>query len=133
MSKQVVRTRFPPSPTGDLHVGGARVALFNYLFARHHGGEFILRLEDTDQERSSEASAQSILQGMSWLGLSYDEGPFYQSQRFDRYKEVVDQLLSEGKAYRCYCTRDRLDALRQRQQQGTKYCKRQKQYGKMRK
>lgn len=117
MSKQTVRTRFPPSPTGDLHVGGARVALFNYLFARHHGGEFILRLEDTDQERSSEASAQSILQGMSWLGLSYDEGPFYQSQRFDRYKEVIDQLLSEGKAYRCYCTRDRLEALRQRQQQ----------------
>lgn len=113
---KAVRTRFPPSPTGDLHLGGARVALFNYLFARHHGGEFILRMEDTDRERSSSASVESILRGMEWLGLTYDEGPYYQTQRLDRYKSVIEQLLAEGKAYRCTCTKQRLDELRASQQ-----------------
>ena len=93
-STTAVRTRFPPSPTGDLHLGGARVALFNYLFARHHGGQFILRMEDTDRERSSSSSVESILRGMEWLGLEYDEGPFYQTQRLERYQAVIDQFLS---------------------------------------
>ncbi|NND89394.1 MAG: glutamate--tRNA ligase [Granulosicoccus sp.] len=108
-----VRTRFAPSPTGYLHIGGARTALFCYLFARKHGGEFILRIEDTDQERSTDASVQAILDSMDWLGLDYDEGPFYQSQRFDRYREVVQQLLDSGHAYRCYCTPEELDAMRE--------------------
>ncbi|MBV53760.1 MAG: glutamate--tRNA ligase [Coxiellaceae bacterium] len=115
-STTAVRTRFPPSPTGDLHLGGARVALFNYLFARHHGGQFILRMEDTDRERSSSSSVESILRGMEWLGLEYDEGPFYQTQRLERYQAVIDQLLAEGKAYRCACTKERLDNLRATQQ-----------------
>ncbi len=108
-----VRTRFAPSPTGYLHIGGARTALFCYLFARQHGGEFVLRIEDTDRERSTEESVQAILDGMQWLGLDYDEGPFYQTQRFDRYREVVAQLLESGHAYHCYCSREELDAMRE--------------------
>ena len=107
-----VRTRFAPSPTGYLHVGGARTALFSYLFARRHGGRFILRIEDTDLERSTAESVNAILEGMAWLGLEYDEGPFYQTQRFDRYREVLCRLLREGKAYYCYCTKEELETLR---------------------
>ncbi len=110
-----VRTRFAPSPTGYLHIGGARTALFSWLYARHHGGTFVLRIEDTDLERSTPESVQAILDGMEWLGLDYDEGPFYQTERFDRYREVIQQLLDEGKAYKCYCSRERLDALRAEQ------------------
>ncbi len=110
-----VRTRFAPSPTGYLHVGGARTALFSYLFARRHGGRFILRIEDTDLERSTAESVNAILEGMAWLGLEYDEGPFYQTKRFDRYNEVIDQLLAKGLAYRCDCPKERLDALRENQ------------------
>ncbi len=109
------RTRFAPSPTGYLHIGGARTALFSWLHARKHGGVFILRIEDTDLERSTTESVNAILEGMAWLGLEYDEGPFYQTHRFDRYKEVIQQLLDEGKAYRCYCSRERLDKLREEQ------------------
>lgn len=108
-----IRTRFAPSPTGDLHIGGARTALFGWLAARATGGQFVLRIEDTDRERSTEASTQAILDGMAWLGLEADEGPYYQSQRMDRYQQAVEQLLEEGKAYRCYCSRERLDALRE--------------------
>ena len=107
-----VRTRFPPSPTGHLHIGGARTALFNYLFARHHGGELILRIEDTDRERSTEESVQAILEGMTWLGLDWDEGPFFQSQRGDIYAEHADRLLREGRLYRCYCKPEELEAKR---------------------
>ena len=110
-----VRTRFAPSPTGYLHVGGARTALFSYLFARRHGGRFILRIEDTDLERSTAESVNAILEGMAWLGLGYDEGPFYQTQRFDRYNAVIDDLLAKGLAYRCDCPKERLDALREEQ------------------
>ncbi len=110
-----VRTRFAPSPTGYLHIGGARTALFAWLYARHHNGTFILRIEDTDQERSTEASIQAILDGMDWLGLNYDEGPYYQSKRFDRYREVVQQFLKDDHAYRCYCTKERLEKLRETQ------------------
>ncbi|OAI13827.1 glutamate--tRNA ligase [Methylomonas koyamae] len=110
-----IRTRFAPSPTGYLHVGGARTALFSWLYARKHGGRFILRIEDTDLERSSQESVNAILEGMTWLGLEYDEGPFYQTQRFDRYKEVIQQLLDQGDAYYCYCSREELDALREQQ------------------
>lgn len=91
-----IRTRFAPSPTGYLHVGGARTALFSWLYARKHGGQFILRIEDTDLERSSAESVNAILEGMTWLGLTYDEGPFYQTKRFDRYKEVIEQLMKQG-------------------------------------
>ncbi len=110
-----IRTRFAPSPTGYLHVGGARTALFSWLYARHHGGAFILRIEDTDLERSTAESVNAILEGMTWLGLEYDEGPFYQTQRFDRYKEVIQQLLDEDKAYHCYCSKEEIDALREQQ------------------
>ena len=110
-----IKTRFAPSPTGHLHIGGARTALFSWLYARHLGGSFILRIEDTDLERSTPESVNAILEGMTWLGMEYDEGPFYQTHRFDRYKQVIDQLLSEGKAYRCYCSKDRLDQLRELQ------------------
>lgn len=110
-----IRTRFAPSPTGYLHVGGARTALFAWLYARHHEGIFILRIEDTDLERSTEASIQAILDGMDWLGLHYDEGPIYQTQRFDRYREVLTQFLKEGHAYRCTCTKMRLEAVREAQ------------------
>jgi glutamyl/glutaminyl-tRNA synthetase len=101
----LVRTRFAPSPTGYLHIGGARTALFCYLFARHHGGQFLLRIEDTDRERSTEESIQAILDSLQWLGLDWDEGPFFQSQRGDIYREHTEKLLRDGKAYRCYCTR----------------------------
>jgi len=110
-----VRTRFAPSPTGYLHIGGARTALFCWLHARQHHGRFVLRVEDTDRERSSEEAVQAILEGMSWLGLEYDEGPHYQSERDEHYRTVVDRLLREGKAYRCYCSKERLDALREEQ------------------
>lgn len=110
-----VRTRFAPSPTGYLHVGGARTALFAWLYARHHGGVFVLRVEDTDLERSTDASIQAILDGMAWLNLNYDEGPFYQTHRFDRYREVIQQFLNQGHAYRCYCSKDRLEKLRETQ------------------
>ncbi len=110
-----IRTRFAPSPTGFLHVGGARTALFAWLYARHHKGTFILRVEDTDLERSTQASIQAILDGMNWLGLDFDEGPFYQTQRFDRYRDVIQQFLKDGHAYRCYCTKDRLEKLRETQ------------------
>jgi glutamyl-tRNA synthetase len=110
-----VRSRFAPSPTGYLHIGGARTALFAWLHARRHGGTFILRIEDTDRERSTEASVNAILEGMAWLGLNYDEGPFYQTQRFERYREVLDQLLAGGHAYRCYCTPEDLAARREAQ------------------
>ena len=110
-----VRTRFAPSPTGYLHVGGARTALFCWLFARRHGGTFILRIEDTDRERSTQASVDAILDGMEWLALDYDEGPYYQTQRFDRYREYIQRLLDEGKAYHCYCTPEELDAMRNEQ------------------
>jgi glutamyl-tRNA synthetase len=107
-----VRTRFAPSPTGYLHIGGVRTALFNWLYARHCDGTFILRIEDTDKERSTNESVQAILEGMAWMGLDYDEGPIYQSDRLERYKEVIDQLLDAGQAYRCYCTREELDKVR---------------------
>lgn len=110
-----VITRFAPSPTGYLHIGGARTALYCWLFARKTQGQFILRIEDTDLERSTPESVQAILDGMSWLGLDYDQGPFYQTKRFDRYHEVAEQLLKENKAYRCYCSKERLEALRESQ------------------
>ncbi len=112
-----VRTRFAPSPTGYLHVGGARTALFAWLYAKSQGGQFILRIEDTDRERSTEPSIQAILDAMAWLGLDYDEGPYYQTQRFPRYAEVIQQLLVDGHAYRCFCSKSRLDALREQQMQ----------------
>ena len=110
-----VRTRFAPSPTGYLHVGGARTALFSWLHARKHGGQFVLRIEDTDLERSTEESVNAILEGMAWLGLDYDEGPFYQTHRFDRYNEIIDRLVEQGLAYRCSCSKERLDRLREEQ------------------
>jgi glutamyl-tRNA synthetase len=110
-----VRTRFAPSPTGFLHLGGARTALFAWAFARHHGGQFILRIEDTDRERSTEQAIQAILDGMEWLGLDYDEGPYYQMQRLDRYKAVLDDLLARGLAYPCYTTPAELEQLRAEQ------------------
>ena len=108
-----VRTRFAPSPTGYLHIGGARTALFSYLYARRHGGSFVLRIEDTDRERSTDESINAILEGMTWLGLDYDEGPHFQTRRFDRYAELIQRLLDEDKAYHCYCTREELDAMRE--------------------
>jgi len=110
-----IKTRFAPSPTGYLHVGGARTALFSWLYARKHGGRFVLRIEDTDLERSTQESVNAILEGMAWLGLEYDEGPFYQTHRFDRYKDIIQQLLDQGDAYYCYCSKDELDALREQQ------------------
>lgn len=107
-----VRTRFAPSPTGFLHIGGLRTALFCWLYARRHGGTFVLRIEDTDLERSTNEAIQQILDGMEWAGLDHDEGPFFQSKRFDRYKEVIEELLATGNAYRCYCTKDELEQLR---------------------
>ena len=107
-----VRTRFAPSPTGFLHVGGARTALFCWLHARRHGGEFILRIEDTDRERSTRESVEGILDGLAWLGLDWDEGPFYQSERMARYEAAVESLLASGRAYRCYCSKERLERLR---------------------
>jgi len=111
------KTRFAPSPTGYLHVGGARTALFSWLHARKHGGKYVLRIEDTDLQRSTTESINAILEAMTWLGLDYDEGPFYQTRRFDRYNEVIDELLGKKLAYRCNCSRERLDALREGQMQ----------------
>jgi len=108
-------TRFAPSPTGLLHIGGVRTALFSWLYARHHGGKFILRVEDTDRERSTEEAIKVILDGMAWLGLTADEGPYYQTRRFDRYREVLGQMLANGTAYRCYCSKEELDAMREQQ------------------
>jgi glutamyl-tRNA synthetase len=107
-----ISTRFAPSPTGYLHVGGARTALFSWLYARKHGGQFVLRIEDTDLERSTAESVNAILEGMTWLGLEYDKGPFYQTERFDRYNEIIQQLMDQGLAYRCNCSRERLDTMR---------------------
>jgi glutamyl-tRNA synthetase len=110
-----IRTRIAPSPTGFLHLGTARTALYSWAFARHHGGQFILRIEDTDVARSTQDSVEQILASMKWLGLDVDEGPIYQMQRLDRYRAVVDQLINEGKAYRCYATPEELDAMREAQ------------------
>jgi glutamyl-tRNA synthetase len=110
-----IRTRFAPSPTGYLHIGGARTALFSWAYARRHGGRFILRIEDTDRERSTQAATQAILDAMDWLQLEYEEGPFYQMQRLDRYRAVAEQLIREGKAYPCYASKDELDTLREAQ------------------
>lgn len=110
-----VRTRFAPSPTGYLHIGSARTALFSWLYARKHQGQFILRIEDTDRERSTQESVQAILDGMKWLNLDYDEGPFFQSERFDRYHELIEQLLASGHAYRCTCSKQRLEEIREAQ------------------
>ena len=111
-----VRTRFAPSPTGFLHIGGLRTALFSWLYTRRHGGIFVLRIEDTDLERSTVPAIQQILDGLEWAGLEHDEGPFFQTKRFDRYKEVIDELLAEGHAYRCYCTKEELEQMRTEQQ-----------------
>ncbi len=113
----VVRTRFAPSPTGYLHVGGARTALFSWAFARHFGGTFVLRIEDTDLERSTPEAVQAILDGMNWLGLQHDEGPFYQMKRMDRYREVLAQMLEQGSAYHCYCSPEEVEAMRERQRE----------------
>ncbi|MBW1861512.1 MAG: glutamate--tRNA ligase [Deltaproteobacteria bacterium] len=112
MSKERIVTRFPPSPTGYLHIGGARTALFNWLFARQKGGKFILRIEDTDKERSTEEAVRAILESMEWLGLDWDEGPFLQSQRYHIYEEFIERLLSSGKAYHCHCTPEELEIKR---------------------
>src|SRR5271154_7153753 len=108
-----VVTRFAPSPTGLLHIGGVRTALFSWLYARRHGGKFILRVEDTDRERSTDAAVNVILDGMSWLQLDADEGPYYQTQRYERYRGVIAQMLQQGKAYRCYCTKEELEQMRE--------------------
>jgi glutamyl-tRNA synthetase len=108
----VVKTRFAPSPTGLLHIGGIRTALFSWLYARHHNGKFVLRIEDTDRERSTDEAVQVILDGMAWLGLDHDDEIYYQTQRFDRYNEIINQLLKEGKAYRCSCSKERLEQIR---------------------
>ena len=110
-----VRTRFAPSPTGMLHIGGVRTALFSWLYARRHGGQFILRIEDTDRERSTDEAVQVILDGMAWLGLEADEGPYYQTKRYDRYHEVIGQFLANGHAYHCYCSKAELDDMRAQQ------------------
>ncbi|HEY0663331.1 MAG TPA: glutamate--tRNA ligase, partial [Thiobacillaceae bacterium] len=111
----MIRTRFAPSPTGYLHIGGARTALFSWAFARHHGGQFILRIEDTDIERSTPEAVKAILEGMAWLDLNHDEGPFYQTKRMYRYKEVIEQMLEKGQAYHCYCSPEELDEMREAQ------------------
>ena len=111
----MIRTRFAPSPTGYLHIGGARTALFSWAYARKHGGKFILRIEDTDLERSTQASEQAILDGMTWLGIDWDEGPFYQMQRLDRYRQVVEKLLADGRAYPCYASKEELETMREAQ------------------
>jgi glutamyl-tRNA synthetase len=110
-----VVTRFAPSPTGMLHIGGVRTALFSWLYARRHAGKFILRVEDTDRERSTDAAVNVILDGMRWLDLNADEGPYYQTQRYERYRSVIAQLLQQGKAYHCYCTKEELDQMREQQ------------------
>ncbi|MFO7601053.1 MAG: glutamate--tRNA ligase [Candidatus Desulfacyla sp.] len=113
MSNENVVTRFPPSPTGYLHIGGARTALFNWLFARQRGGKFILRIEDTDEQRSTEEATTAILKSMEWLGLDWDEGPYFQSRRYDIYNEVIDRLLEKGQAYHCHCSPETLERQRE--------------------
>jgi len=110
-----VRTRFAPSPTGYLHVGGARTALFSWLYAKKTSGQFILRIEDTDRERSTDESVKAIFDGMEWLGLSHDEGPFFQTDRIPRYLEIIQQLLDQGDAYHCYCSAEEVEAVREEQ------------------
>ncbi|MDL1955763.1 MAG: glutamate--tRNA ligase [Candidatus Desulfofervidus auxilii] len=110
----MIITRFPPSPTGYLHIGGARTALFNWLFARHHKGKFILRIEDTDKVRSKKEYVEDIIEGLKWLGLNWDEGPYFQSERLNIYKEHIERLLSEGKAYYCHCSPEELERKRQK-------------------
>ncbi|MCB1964725.1 MAG: glutamate--tRNA ligase, partial [Candidatus Accumulibacter sp.] len=117
----MIRTRFAPSPTGFLHIGGARTALFSWAYARRHGGSFILRIEDTDLARSTPEAVQAILDGMKWLGLEHDEGPFYQTQRMARYQTVIEEMLAAGTAYHCYMPPEELDRLREEQRaQGLK-------------
>ena len=111
--KEIV-TRFPPSPTGYLHVGGARTALFNWLYARHTGGRFILRIEDTDVKRSTQASADAIFEALDWMGIDWDEGPFFQSERFDIYRQHIDKLIDNGQAYHCTCSPERLEDMRRK-------------------
>lgn len=111
-----VKTRFAPSPTGFLHVGGARTALYSWLHAKSTGGEFVLRIEDTDIARSSQEAVDAILEGMTWMGLTWDEGPYYQTKRFDRYKEIITNMLADGTAYKCYCSKKRVDELREAQE-----------------
>ncbi len=111
----MVRTRFAPSPTGHLHIGSVRTALFSWLYARRFGGQFVLRVEDTDRERSTSESIDAIVEGMAWLGLDYDEGAYFQSERYPRYREVASNMLADGSAYHCYCTREELDAMRAEQ------------------
>ena len=113
---RTVRTRIAPSPTGFLHLGTARTALYSWAFARHHGGQFVLRIEDTDVARSTQDSVDQILRAMRWLGLDYDEGPIYQMQRLERYHAVIQQMLAAGTAYRCYCTPEQLDAMKAAQE-----------------
>jgi len=110
-----IKTRFAPSPTGYLHIGGARTALFSWLYSKKHNGSFILRIEDTDKERSTQEAVDVIIEGMQWMGLEHDEGPFYQSQHTERYQQVIQQLLDENKAYKCYCSKDELDNMREKQ------------------
>ncbi|WP_395755864.1 glutamate--tRNA ligase [Edwardsiella ictaluri] len=110
-----IKTRFAPSPTGYLHVGGARTALYSWLYARHNQGEFVLRIEDTDLERSTQEAIDAIMDGMNWLNLDWDEGPYYQTKRFDRYNQVIDQMLEQGTAYKCYCSKEHLEQLREDQ------------------
>lgn len=116
-----IRTRFAPSPTGHLHIGGARTALFNWLFARHHGGSYVLRIEDTDRERSTDEYTQAILEGLRWLGLGWDEGPVFQSKRDEYYRTVVEKLLADGHAYWCFCTAEQLEAKREAAQKDGRY------------
>ena len=110
-----MKSRFAPSPTGFLHIGGARTALFAWLWAKKNESNFVLRIEDTDKERSTQESVDAILEGLDWLGLDYDEGPFYQSDRFDRYNEVINELVSKGQAYYCDCSKERLESMRESQ------------------
>ena len=114
MLEEKIRTRFAPSPTGYLHIGGARTSLFNWLYARHHKGEFILRIEDTDQVRSTDESTQAILEAMTWLGMTWDEGPYFQASRVELHREMVEKLIGDGKAYRCVCTPEELEEKRKR-------------------
>ena len=111
-SNQII-TRFPPSPTGYLHVGGARTALFNWLYARHTGGRFVLRIEDTDAKRSTQASTDAIFEALEWMGIDWDDGPYYQSRRLDLYQEYIQKLLQTGNAYYCTCSTEKLEAMRQ--------------------
>jgi glutamyl-tRNA synthetase len=118
-----IKTRFAPSPTGFLHVGGARTALYSWLYAKHNGGQFVLRIEDTDLERSTQEAIDAIIESMKWLKLNWDEGPYYQTKRFDRYNKLIDEMLADGRAYKCYCTKERLEKLREEQmKRGEKPC-----------